>query len=143
MAQYGVSIDREKDLRKMMRRLGIYEKDLDESFIRSSGRGGQNVNKVATCVALVHKPSGIMVKCHRERTQGLNRFYARCQLIKKLELQQRKEIRDQIASLEKSFRQERRRSTGGKERMLQDKHHHSEIKQGRKKLKVQDVDELS
>ena len=60
--------------------LGIHEDDLDESFVHAGGKGGQNVNKVATCVVLVHRPTGTMVKCQRERTQGQNRLIARALL---------------------------------------------------------------
>src|ERR1700759_1199438 len=66
-------------------RLWIREDDLEESFIHSGGKGGQNVNKVATCVVLVHRPSGIAVKCQRERTQGANRLVARRMLADKIE----------------------------------------------------------
>lgn len=63
---------------------GLNESDLEETFIRSSGPGGQNVNKTATCVFLRHLPTGLEVKCSKARTQGLNRYYSRkimCQLL--------------------------------------------------------------
>ena len=60
-----------------MAALGVRESDLEESFVRSGGRGGQNVNKLATCVMLLHRPTGIQVKCQSTRQQGLNRFLAR------------------------------------------------------------------
>ena len=68
-----------------MESLGIREEDLEEQFIRSSGKGGQHVNKTSTCVYLKHKPSGIEVKCMRERSQSLNRFFARRELLEKFE----------------------------------------------------------
>ena len=60
-----------------MAALGIREEDLEEKFIRSSGKGGQHVNKTSTCVWLKHLPSGIEVKCMEERSQSINRFLAR------------------------------------------------------------------
>jgi protein subunit release factor B len=73
----GISPDKEQALRERMDALGIFEKDLEETFIRSGGHGGQNVNKVATCVRLRHLPTGLEVKCQQERSQALNRFLAR------------------------------------------------------------------
>ncbi|VAX36433.1 Protein chain release factor B, partial [hydrothermal vent metagenome] len=63
--------EKQKDLRRKMHKLGIFEKDIKEKFIHASGPGGQNVNKVATCVTLVHVPSGTQVKCQKARTQQL------------------------------------------------------------------------
>lgn len=68
-----------------MDKLGIRDGDLDESFVHAGGRGGQNVNKVATCVVLVHRPTGVSVKCQKDRSQGMNRFFARRLLCEKLE----------------------------------------------------------
>lgn len=67
-----------------MAELGISESDLEEHFIRSSGKGGQHVNKSSTCVQLIHKPTGIEVKCMRERSQSANRFLARRELTEKI-----------------------------------------------------------
>jgi protein subunit release factor B len=67
-----------------MERCGLREEDFDEKFVRSSGPGGQNVNRRATCVTLKHRPSGLEVKMRKERTQALNRYYARkrmCELV--------------------------------------------------------------
>src|SRR5215831_10127724 len=99
-------------------RLGIREEDLEESFVQSGGKGGQNVNKVATCVVLVHRPSGTMVKCQRERTQGANRIVAREMLADKIEEQRlgRESARQQ--EIERVRRQKRRRSRRAKQRML-------------------------
>ena len=68
-----------------MEELGILEKDIEEKFVRSSGHGGQNVNKTSTCVYLKHVPTGIEVKCMKDRSQSINRFFARRELIKKIE----------------------------------------------------------
>ena len=75
----------QKKIHQAMARLGVREEDLDEQFIRSSQKGGQNVNKVSTCVFLRHRPSGIMVKCQEERGQGINRLVARKRLLAKIE----------------------------------------------------------
>ncbi|MDZ4164924.1 MAG: peptide chain release factor-like protein [Smithellaceae bacterium] len=80
-----VSAEKEQALRERMARLGVTEKDLQETFIRSSGPGGQKVNKTSSCVQLVHLPTGISVKCQRERSQTLNRFLARRILLDQLE----------------------------------------------------------
>ena len=68
-----------------MKALGIYEKDIEEKFIRSSGSGGQKVNKTSTCVYLRHLPTGIEIKCMEERNQSLNRFLARRELVRRVE----------------------------------------------------------
>src|SRR3989304_196550 len=70
-----------------MARLGIREEDLEETFVRSSGPGGQHVNKTATAVALTHRPSGVTVRCQKTRSQAMNRFYARRILLDKIERQ--------------------------------------------------------
>ena len=67
--------DKARELEERLARLGVRPEDLEESFVHSGGKGGQNVNKVATCVVLVHRPTGIAVKCQRERTQGANRLH--------------------------------------------------------------------
>ena len=86
MILYPVSEEKSKWLKERMEALGIYEKDIEERFIRSSGRGGQKVNKTSTCVYLKHIPTGIEVKWMKERNQSLNRFLARRELVKRIEI---------------------------------------------------------
>jgi protein subunit release factor B len=126
--QYPVSSGKAQALAERMQRLGIREEDLEESFIRSGGKGGQNVNKVATCVVLVHKPSGTLVKCQIERSQGLNRYRAREMLAGKIERQILGAKSAEAGRIAKIKRQKRRRSRRAKEKMLAEKHVRGDIK---------------
>jgi protein subunit release factor B len=85
MLTFAVSEEKNTWLRERMKALDILEKDIKEKFIRSSGHGGQNVNKTATCVYIKHVPTGTEVKCMKDRSQSINRFLARRELIKKIE----------------------------------------------------------
>jgi protein subunit release factor B len=130
-----LSGDRARAVSERLAALGVREEDLDESFIHSGGKGGQNVNKVATCVLLVHRPSGLFVKCQRERTQGANRLVARALLADKIEEQRlgRQSARQQEA--ERIRRQKRRRSRRSKQRMLADKRARSDTKSARGRVR--------
>jgi len=85
MVVFAVSEEKNRWLRDKMAALGIREEDLVEKFVRSSGKGGQHVNKTSTCVWIRHVPSGIEVKCMEERSQSLNRFLARRELLERFE----------------------------------------------------------
>jgi protein subunit release factor B len=85
MLTFAVSEEKNIWLRERMKALDILEKDIEEKFIRSSGHGGQNVNKTATCVYIKHVPTGTEVKCMKDRSQSINRFLARRELVKRLE----------------------------------------------------------
>ena len=103
----------------------LREEDLEERFIRSGGHGGQNVNKVATCVWLRHRPSGLEVKVQQERSQALNRLLARRLLAAKLERQLLEAESRERQRIAKIRRQKRRRSRRAKEKMLAGKRRHS------------------
>jgi protein subunit release factor B len=126
-----VSSDKVRALRARLQLLGIREEDLDEHFIRSGGKGGQNVNKVATCVMLVHRPTGTRVKCQQERTQALNRYLARKLLADKIETERLGRASKREQEAEKVRRQKRRRSRRAKNKMLADKHARSAVKAAR------------
>ena len=85
MGKFNVSPQKENALLKKMEKLQVFEKDLVEKFVKSGGKGGQNVNKNSTCVNIKHIPTGISVKYDKERTQILNRFFARRELLKRIE----------------------------------------------------------
>jgi len=85
MTLFAVSEEKNKWLQERMEALGIYERDIEEKFVRSSGSGGQKVNKTSTCVYLKHIPTGIEVKWMEERSQSLNRFLARRELAQRIE----------------------------------------------------------
>ncbi len=125
-------VEQDDPLARRMAALGVRESDLEESFVRSGGHGGQNVNKVSTCVVLVHRPSGIQVKCQESRHQGQNRAAARRMLLDKIEAQRREKAEEERARVEKVRRQKRKRSQAAKNRMLADKSHRSQRKQLRR-----------
>src|SRR5215470_15341976 len=132
MCAFPVSMEKEQQMAQRMAALGVRESDLEETFVRSGGHGGQNVNKLATCVMLIHRPSGLQVKCQATRQQGLNRFLARRLLLDKIEEKQTGQIAAERTRIEKIRRQKRKRSRRAKERMLADKAHHADKKAGRR-----------
>ena len=106
--------------------------------MRSSGHGGQNVNKVSTCVMLIHRPSGLLVRCQEARTQGMNRYFARRRLAEKMEEMLLGAESRRQQEIEKIRRQKRRRSRRAKEKMLEEKHHRADIKEARGPVKEED-----
>ena len=122
---------KEKTLHDRMKRLGINESDIIERFVRSSGAGGQKVNKTSTCVYLKHIPSGIEVKCQKERSQVLNRFLARRILADKIEQVQLGKKSEEAKRVAKIKRQKRKRSKRAKEKILKAKKIQSEKKKSR------------
>ena len=129
--------DKQELLAHRMAALGVRETDLEESFVRSGGHGGQNVNKTATCVMLVHRPTGLLVKCQTTRHQGLNRFLARQRLLDTLEARRRAEARAERTRKEKLRRQNRRPGVRAKQRMLEDKARRRERKAGRRAVQAE------
>lgn len=129
--RFGVTKNKEEGLKKKMIKLAIDDKDIEEKFIRSGGKGGQYVNKVSTCVYLKYLPMGIEVKCQQARSQVLNRFLASRILVNKIETIMLGKLSQEQKRREKIIRQKRRRSQRSKEKMLRDKAKNSQKKMDR------------
>jgi len=131
MALNIVSLGKEKSLRERMQALGVREQDIEEQFVRSSGAGGQKVNKTSSCVVLHHRPTGVRVKCQQERSQALNRFLARRILLDKIETKLRGAESAEQQEIARIRRQKRRRSRRAKQKLRADKRHQAEKKSTR------------
>jgi protein subunit release factor B len=129
---YPVNPKKEQELLSKMAKFNILEKDIEEKFIHSGGKGGQNVNKTSTCVYLKHMPSGLEVKCQKERSQPLNRFLARRILVDKISSMILGKRSEKEQEIEKIRRQKRKRSKRAKNKMLEQKKAQSQKKQFRK-----------
>lgn len=118
-----------------MARLGIREDDLEELFIRGAGAGGQKINKTSSTVVLRHKPTGVEVRCQRERSQAANREIARAELCDRIEALRAKAKLEKQNAAEKKRRRNRKRPKGLRERILQHKHRRSDTKRDRGRVR--------
>jgi protein subunit release factor B len=135
---FPVSPEKQQQLAERMARLGLRAEDLQEDFVRSGGKGGQNVNKVATCVVLRHVPSGTTVKCQEARTQAMNRFLARRRLCDVVEAAREGRASAQQQAIERIRRQKRKRSKRAKEKMVEAKVARGAVKALRRPPRVEE-----
>ena len=132
-----ISPEKIEAIRKLMAEASVYEDDLEESFIMGGGPGGQKTNKTSSVVRLSHGPSGVAVKVGESRSREDNRWLARRMLAETIRDNEHKRKSAARQKAEKIRRQKRRRSRRQKQKMLADKHAHSEIKAMRKKVEVE------
>ena len=126
----------EDTLADQMRKLEIRESDLREMFARSSGPGGQNVNKVSTAVTLRHLPTGISVTAQDSRSQAVNRRLARERLLEAIENVRERQRMAEIATREKERRRKSPRPNALKKKILESKRKRAELKKQRTKIKL-------
>ena len=126
MSSFPVSPDKLSQLQQRMTALGVNEAEIEETFVRSGGAGGQKVNKSSSCVMLLHRPTGLRVKSQTTRHQAMNRFLARELLLDKIERMRKGHIEAERARVEKIRRQKLKRSSRAKQRMLADKARHGD-----------------
>ncbi len=117
-----------------MAQLGLRESDLEETFARSSGLGGQNVNKVSTAVRLLHRPSGVSVTVQDSRSQAQNRRLARERLLDAVGQAEQKRRAAEIAQREKTRRRRSARPAALKRRILESKRKRGVVKKQRGKI---------
>ena len=128
MSSFPVSPDKLAELQQRMSALGVNEAEIEETFVRSGGAGGQKVNKSSSCVMLLHRPTGLRVKSQTTRHQAMNRFLARRLLLDKIERMRKGHVEAERARIEKVRRQKQKRSSRAKQRMLDGKARRGEKK---------------
>jgi protein subunit release factor B len=111
--------------------LGVRREDVEERFVRGAGPGGQKINKTSSTVWLQHRPTGLEVRCQRERSQAANRDLAWTELVEKLEARQRGAQAAIVAAREAERRRTRQKSRGQKVRMIESKKHRAKHKSRR------------
>ncbi|MEN9404452.1 MAG: Peptide chain release factor 1 [Verrucomicrobiota bacterium] len=121
----------EASLRKRFVSLGVKPEDVEEQFIRGAGAGGQKINKTSSTVRLRHLPTGVEIRCQRERNQSVNRLIAWTELAAKLEWNKAAEVNAAQSERERIRRQKRQKSRGQKVRMIVAKKHRAKHKAGR------------
>ena len=121
----------EASLRARFVSLGVRPEDMDERFVRGTGAGGQKINKTSSTVWLQHRPTGLLVRCQRERSQSVNRLLAWTELAEKLEWRRQMSANRAQAARELIRRQKRQKSRGQKVRMIEGKKHRARIKSKR------------
>jgi len=129
-----ITPEKQEKLRERMDALHLREEEIDEHFIRGSGKGGQKINKTSSCVQLIHRPSGIEVRCQKTRSQADNRYWARRELCDQMEEQILGEQSAKKQAEEKIRRQKRRRSRRAKARMLDEKNRQGQKKKLRRRV---------
>src|SRR5688572_18425614 len=139
--ELNVASSEKKLLSQRMQALGVREQDIEEQFVRSSGAGGQKVNKTSSCVMLHHRPTGIRVKCQRERSQARNRFLARRILLDKIEAKLRGAKSAAQQEIARVRRQKRKRSRRAKLKILEAKRHQAEKKSSRAGVRPEEYDD--
>ena len=133
-----ISPEKQEKLKERMERLGIREEDLEEHFIRGSGKGGQKINKTSSCVQLIHQPTGTEIRCQQTRSQADNRYWARRELCERIEEKVLGEKSAKQQAIEKIRRQKRRRSRRARARMLDEKSKQGEKKRLRGRIRPDD-----
>lgn len=121
----------EASLRARFGALRVRPEEIEERFIRGAGAGGQKINKTSSTVTLRHRPSGVEVRCQRERSQAMNRLLAWAELAEKLEWRRQEAVNQAQAARELVRRQKRQKSRGQKLRMIATKKHRAKTKSGR------------